>query len=220
MAKALFIDATHWPLINALKQAFPAPDYDQWTVNTEVEIPAKPLAERAYDTAIIVPRQFVEKPFLKSGVEDWGGVLAEDFERPVFAAQAVARHMIAHDVRGRIIFLSSVAALKSYENLSMVGSALCALHSVAKMAAVDLAPYGITVNVIALGWFADLWQNGSISDDTLQANIPTGQYGELDKIAELCRFLASDSASYLTGAVIQLDGGYSLTKAGAGTPRQ
>lgn len=172
------------------------------------------------DIAVLNLSTFSETPFMETTTFDWSEALRKTFEGVVLRAQALALHMIEQRVAGRIIFLSSVAALKGLRNLSITGTVLAALHSVARMAAVDLGPYGITVNVVAVGWMAEGWRPTTLDNaEALTAHIPLGRLGSLESVGELCCFLASDATAYLTGAIIPVDGGYSLTKAGAGTTR-
>jgi NAD(P)-dependent dehydrogenase (short-subunit alcohol dehydrogenase family) len=95
------------------------------------------------------------------------------------------------------------------------------LQVIAQMAAVDLGPYGITVNIIAMGVTDEGWIPRSLNVGSLtevQRYIPLTRVGSIDDIGDVCCFLASDQARYITGAIIPVDGGYTLTKAGAGTP--
>lgn len=175
----------------------------------------------AFDAAIFCPDWFAEKPFLDTDAADWNEALAANFEQIVLAGQAAARRLIEQGNGGRIIYLSSVAALKPLANLSAMGVTLAALNALVKMAAVDLAPYGITVNIISLGWLEAGWMTATVQDAAqIARNIPAERLGSARDVGELCRFLISDQSGYLTGTVIPVDGGYTLTKAGAGTPRQ
>ncbi len=177
----------------------------------------------AFDGAIICPGWFAEKPFMETTSAEWSDALSANFEQMVYAGQAVARRLIDQNIGGRIIYLSSVASLKSYAQLSTAGVSLAALNALAKMAAVDLAPYGITVNIVALGWLEGGWATESVpANDAarLAQNIPLERFGTARDVGALCSFLVSDASSYLTGTLIPVDGGYTLTKAGAGTPRK
>lgn len=160
-----------------------------------------------YDGAILKASWRSEMSFLESTPQDWQAALTHNFEQVVFAAQAVARHMIAHETKGRIIIVSSAAGLKPYCNLSMTGTSLAALHAIARVAAVDLGVYGVTINVVAAGW--------PIDDPGLQAAVPLGRVIQANDVGDVCCFLVSDAAAFITGAIIPVDGGYSITKAGA-----
>ncbi len=159
--------------------------------------------------------------FLETPLEVWLEALDRNLEHAVFAGQVAARHMIARKTAGRIIYLSSVAALKPLANMSVLGTTLAALHGVARMAAVDLGPYGIAVNVVTAGWSDNGWTTATLQgavESQIQGFIPLGRVASLNDIGDVCCFLASDQASYISGAIIPVDGGYLITKAGAANP--
>jgi NAD(P)-dependent dehydrogenase (short-subunit alcohol dehydrogenase family) len=152
---------------------------------------------------------------MKTTPADWDQALARNFEQATYAAQAAARKLIAQNNGGRIIFLSSIAALEPLARTSAVGTSLSALHVLARMAAVDLGPHRITANVVAVGWTeADLATEFLTPDGRayVQQGIPTGRVGTPADVADVCSFLASDQAAYVTGAIIPVDGGFTLTK--------
>jgi NAD(P)-dependent dehydrogenase (short-subunit alcohol dehydrogenase family) len=167
------------------------------------------------DTAMITPGWFAYNPFMKTSPADWEQALDRNFEQATYAAQAAARKLIAQNNGGRIIFLSSIAAIKPLARSSAVGTSLSALHVLARMAAVDLGPHRITSNVVAVGWVeADLATEFLTPDGRayVQQGIPAGRLGAPADVADVCCFLASDDAAYVTGAIIPVDGGFTLTK--------
>ncbi len=182
-------------------------------------IHAQISAAAPFYCAVIVPGWFGEQPFMEAEPAIWDAALAQNFEAMIYGGQAAAKHLIASGNGGRIIYVSSVAALKSLRNMSVLGTSLAALHAVARMAAVDLAAYGITVNVIATGWQESHGASSALdSSRPLADTIPAGRLLSADDVCGLCTFLIS--AEYITGAVIPLDGGYQLTKTGAATQRE
>jgi 3-oxoacyl-[acyl-carrier protein] reductase len=150
--------------------------------------------------------------FLDQTPEDWDAAIFTNFETPIFLAQAVAKGMITRARGGRIIFLIGVEGLMPFTGTAAAGVSLTMLLGIMKMIAVDLAPYGITVNLIAEGW-----TDASVSalDADVQRHIvqgiPQGKPGTADDVGAAAAFLASDMAAYLTGIVIPVDGGYLLT---------
>lgn len=174
---------------------------------------------------VINPGWTAYKPFMDTTPAEWDDALNRNFEAATFAAQAAARHMVAQEQGGRIIFISSVAALKPLAYMSAAGASLAALHAMARMAAVDLGPHRITVNVVAVGWSdreMGLIDPGSSMADRLEdlrKAIPAGRAITTGDIGDVCCFLASDVAEYLTGAIIPVDGGYLLTQADGEAPR-
>ena len=97
-----------------------------------------------------------------------------------------------------------------------LGTTLAMVHAIARMAAVDLGPHGITSNVIAPGWIDVDTYTGLAPD--VQAHIltgtPSGRPTTVDEVAALMWFLASDAGRSITGAILPVDGGYTLTRSG------
>lgn len=146
---------------------------------------------------------------------DWDAALAANFERPVYIAQAVAKAMIARGSGGRILFLSSVEGLMPFAGTAAVGTTLTMLAALARMMAVDLAPHGITVNVLAAGWVQDAHYTSlpNVAQEHIVKGVPLGRPGETAEVGAAAAFLASDLAAYITGAILPVDGGYTLTRA-------
>jgi glucose 1-dehydrogenase len=152
-----------------------------------------------------------EYPFLETPLEYWNKVVAINLTGPFLCAQHAARAMIARGEGGRIINISSV-----HEDLPMPTNApYCAtkggLRMLMRTICIELAPHGITVNNIAPGAI-DTPMDAKLKDDPqrmqkLLAEIPLGRMGKPQEVAEMCAFLASDAASYSTGATFFVDGG-------------
>jgi NAD(P)-dependent dehydrogenase (short-subunit alcohol dehydrogenase family) len=165
--------------------------------------------------AIISPSWLAYGDFLETTPADWQAALSRNFEQVVYAAQAVARQLIAQKAGGRIIFFIPVAAMTPLIQASVVGTSLAALRALAKMAAVDLGPHQITVNVVAANWSEPeklaqgLRREGRTG---IMQDIPLGRTVTAEDVGNACCFLASDLASYVTGVVLPVDGGYTLTR--------
>lgn len=153
--------------------------------------------------------------FIDHSPADWDDATRANFEAPLYLAQAAARLMIAQGRGGRIIFLSGVEGQIPFAGTAAAGTTLTMLAALARMAAVNLAPHQITVNLIAAGWtHADRY--GASDDETRQhvvGGIPIGRLGSPEHIGAAAVFLASELASYITGAILPVDGGYALTRA-------
>ena len=84
----------------------------------------------------------------------------------------------------------------------------------AKGLALDLAPAGITVNVVAPGWFdsplADGWKRNADLSDSITGHTAQRRWGATTDLAGAYQFLASDASAFVTGTVISVDGGYLL----------
>lgn len=175
----------------------------------------------AVDVVILAPGWFKVVSFLNSTPADWDAALHDNFEGNVYVLRAVGKHLQAQGRGGTILVLSSVAALSAHADLSVVATSLAALHVPARLAAVELAPHGITVNVVAMGWLPDAWSAdylNAASTPIIEHNVPMGRLGTFADIASVCRLLASPDARYLTGAVLAVDGGYTLHKASTAAP--
>jgi NAD(P)-dependent dehydrogenase (short-subunit alcohol dehydrogenase family) len=118
------------------------------------------------------------------------------------------------DRGGRVIFTGSVLGERPREGLAAYSASKAGLVGLAKGLALDLAPEGITVNVVAPGWFdspmAEAWKNNpklaaGVLDHTAQR-----RWGDARDLAGAYQFLASDAASFVTGTVVNVDGGYLL----------
>lgn len=122
---------------------------------------------------------------------------------------------------GRIINISSIYAIKAEEELSAFNSSKCALIGLTKSVTKEYAKYGITCNVILPGTLesnvtekiAALYSSDEERNNyyyELTKNIPAKRLGKPDEVAKLVKFISSDEASYINGATITIDGGYSV----------
>jgi NAD(P)-dependent dehydrogenase (short-subunit alcohol dehydrogenase family) len=129
--------------------------------------------------AVVSPAWMNYGAFLETTSEDWDAVLSRNFEQATWAAQVAAHQMIAQGNGGRIIFLSSVAAMMPFTERIAAGTSLAAIRAMAKMAAVDLGPHRITVNVVAAGWIEAEWTAKYLTPAGrayVEKGIPAGVY--------------------------------------------
>lgn len=180
------------------------------------------------DIVVSLPNQCGPKPFMQQCADDWRSILNINYTAPLFLAQAAARQMIGTEVAGRILFVSHVASEMPVVENSLSGVSLAALNWLAKCAAIELGPYGITANVVATGWvetgadepllFASPWSADENGQATVNKGIPLRRPAQATEVGAVCAFLASDAAAYMTGAYLPVDGGYVLAKASGNTP--
>ena len=141
----------------------------------------------------------------------WRHVLDVNLTGAFLGARAAARVMRDG---GRLIFTGSVLGERPGRGLAAYSASKAGLVGLAKGLALDLAPAGITVNVVAPGWFdsplAEGWKNNpklaaAVLDHTAQR-----RWGSATDLAGAYQFLASDASAFVTGTVLNVDGGYLL----------
>ena len=108
---------------------------------------------------------------------------------------------------GRIVNISSVAALMGNRGQVNYAAAKGALNSATRALSLELASRGITVNAVAPGLIESPMTRGIFDDDTIARLIPMKRIGSPEEVADLVAFLASDSAAYISGQVISVNGG-------------
>jgi NAD(P)-dependent dehydrogenase (short-subunit alcohol dehydrogenase family) len=141
----------------------------------------------------------------------WRRVLEVNLTGAFLGARAAARVM-SHG--GRLIFPGSVPGERPHEGLTAYSASKAGLAGMAKGLALDLAPAGITVNVVAPGWFdspmAEGWKNDAARSAVITGHTAQRRWGAPTDLAGAYLFLASDASAFVTGTVLSVDGGYLL----------
>jgi NAD(P)-dependent dehydrogenase (short-subunit alcohol dehydrogenase family) len=142
----------------------------------------------------------------------WREVLEVNLTAAFLGARAAAHVM---DDGGRIIFTGSVLGERPGRGLTAYSASKAGLVGLAKGLALELAPAGITVNVVAPGWFDSPLTDGWRGNPKLEARIldhsAQRRWGDATDLAGAYQFLASDASAFVTGTVLNVDGGYLLT---------
>ena len=107
---------------------------------------------------------------------------------------------------GRIVNISSVAAIAGNRGQVNYAAAKGALHSATKSLALELASRGVTVNAVAPGIIATAMSEDAFDDDAIARLVPMKRAGKPEEVAALVAFLASEQAAYISGQIISVNG--------------
>jgi NAD(P)-dependent dehydrogenase (short-subunit alcohol dehydrogenase family) len=207
---------------------------------TEAEL--KTLAEELPGSTLVLPGDVTDEDFNEAVADataaEWGGLdawIGNAGISPIVAGPretdpAVWREILDVNVTGaflggraaarvmgdggRLIFTGSVLGERPRAGLTAYSTSKGALVALAKGLALDLAPAGITVNVVAPGWFdsplVEPWKNHPQLGPGVLAHTALGRWGEPSDLVGMYQFLASDASAFVTGTVLNVDGGYLL----------
>lgn len=138
--------------------------------------------------------------------EEWHQVIDTSLNGFFYITRRLLKHMMPRKRGGRIINITSLSGVKGMPGQTNYSAAKAAIIGATKALAQEVAPRNVTVNAVAPGFIdTDMTQN--LPQDELKKLIPTGRFGKPEEVAELVAFLASDYAAYITGEVININGG-------------
>ncbi len=149
--------------------------------------------------------------FLRMKEADWDTVLSVNLKSAFLCTQAASRHLL-RSPHGRVINMTSIVGLTGNIGQANYVAAKAGLIGLTKTLARELASRSITVNAIAPGYIETDMTAGLSPDirTKLFEQIPLQRLGQTKDVATVVRFLASDDASYITGQVLQVDGGLAM----------
>lgn len=156
------------------------------------------------------------KPFQETTLEEWEKIIRIDLTGPFLMSQAVVSHM-EKQKGGSIINVSSAGGILGYPQMAAYGAAKGGLVNLTRCMAVDLAPHNIRVNAICPGAidtpmpreYIKGMDNKEAAWQQIANNHLLKRFGTSQEVVYLALYLASDESSFMTGAVIPVDGGHS-----------
>jgi len=163
----------------------------------------------------------VFKPMLETTPEEWARVMAVNLTAPFLAVQAAAPLMAEHG-GGAVVNVTSISGIRASTLRVAYGTSKAGLAHLTKQQAVELAGLGIRVNAVAPGP-VDTAMAKAVHTPEIRAayhdTIPLDRYGLESELAEAIFFLCSERASYITGQILAVDGGFQATGIGLPTLR-
>ncbi|TET60399.1 SDR family oxidoreductase [Candidatus Aerophobetes bacterium] len=181
----------------------------------DVDVMAEKTVERfgRIDALVNNAGALFQEPFLTSTEEQYYKIYDVNVKGLFLCAQAVARQMIRQK-KGKIINVSSIAAIVGQANLSLYSSSKGAILSLTRAMALELAPHNIQVNAILPGttetpMAADALANPETRAQ-LTSGIPLGRLGKPEDHVGAVLYFASEESNWCTGQTLIVDGGYSM----------
>jgi len=139
-------------------------------------------------------------------VEQWSRVIDVSLNGFFHVTQPLTMPMM-RTRWGRIVNISSLAALAGNRGQVNYAAAKAALHGATRSLALELASRGVTVNAVAPGIIAGSMSESAFDTQTIASLVPMKRAGTPDEVAELVGFLASEQAAYITGQIVSINGG-------------
>ena len=150
-------------------------------------------------------------PTLDFAEEDWDAIIETNLTGTLRACQVFGRHMVGRGY-GRVVNIASLSTFVALHEVAAYSASKAAVASLTKSLAVEWAPHGVNVNAIAPGVFRTAL-NQKLLDETERGKefllrTPMRRFGKVEELAGAAVFLASDAASFVTGEVLVVDGGF------------
>lgn len=151
-----------------------------------------------------------EQPFLELTDDQWDETLSINLRGAFICGQTAARIMATDKTPGRIVIITSINGLAAEPACADYNASKAGLHGLMRSMACDLAQHGITVNAVAPGWVRSSMSAPYLTEDILtgrQRFNLVGRVGEPEDIGRAAAWLCAPETSYVTGAVLVVDGG-------------
>src|SRR6186713_1076896 len=151
------------------------------------------------------------EPTIDVNEDDWNAILETNLTGTLRTCQAFGRHMIDNGY-GRIVNIASLSTFVSLFEVAAYSASKAAVASLTKSLAIEWAKHGVNVNAIAPGVFRTAL-NQKLLDETPRGQefltrTPMGRFGKVEELAGAAVFLASEAASFVTGEILVVDGGF------------
>jgi len=153
----------------------------------------------------------VRKPVVEVVEAEWDHVIGVNLKSVYFITQAAAKEMMKAK-KGKVINITSLTSFIGLSNVSIYGASKGGIASLTRQWAIEWAKYNINVNGIGPGYFktaltADLFKD-EVRSKWVLSRIPMGRTGTPEDLAGLAVFLASEASDYITGQIVNVDGGW------------
>lgn len=150
-------------------------------------------------------------PTLELDIDEWETIMATNVTGTLRSCQVFGRHMVANGY-GRIVNIASLSTFVALYEVAAYAASKAAVASLTKSLAIEWAKHGVNVNAIAPGVFKTAL-NQKLLDETPRGQefltrTPMGRFGRTEELAGAAVFLASEAASFVTGEVLVVDGGF------------
>lgn len=153
------------------------------------------------------------KPLLEVDLETWNKTISVNLTGSFLTAKAVLPGMVEAGF-GRVVLIGSINSRKALKHRNAYAVSKAGVASLAQLIAVEFAEHGVTANCIAPGP-VDTALTKRMHDKTIRdayhARLPIKRYGKPEEIAAAAAFLASDEAAYITGHLLDVDGGFDVS---------